>query len=306
MKYFLNATLLFLAILLPVIAPAHDFEVDGIYYNKNGDKATVTYRGSSYSSYSNEYTGEVVIPASVTYDGITYPVTTIGKYAFKGCRSLISVTIPESFIIIDYCAFEDCSGLTDVIIPNTNANTYIENLAFRGCYSLTSIALPNSLKTIGAGAFRDCRSLTSITIPNSVDNIRDGAFSGCSGLTSIIVESGNITYDSRNDCNAIIKTASNTLIAGCKNTMIPNSVIAIGEQAFSGCTGLTGITIPNSVTSIGGSAFSSCTGLTGITIPNSVTSIGRGAFYNCDNLTSITIPNSLKTYCSLSAIVCPV
>ena len=136
MKHFITTTILFLAVLLPGTATAHDFEVDGIYYNKNGDKATVTFRGSSYSSYSNEYTGEVVIPASVIYDGITYPVTTIGKYAFKACRSLTSVTIPESFVIIDYCAFYDCITVVTRIVRCVSAFHY------DACQSATAIESP--------------------------------------------------------------------------------------------------------------------------------------------------------------------
>ena len=131
---------------------------------------------------------------------------------------------------------------------------------------------------IGESAFMYCSSLTDVTIPKSVRSIEDYAFSDCSGLTSIVVESGNPVYDSRNNCNAIIETASNTLLAGCKNTIIPNSVTTIGEGAFYGCTGLTSVTIPNSVTNIGNNAFSYCNGLTSIDIQNSVISIGSGAF----------------------------
>jgi len=114
-------------------------------------------------------------------------------------------------------------------------------------------------------------------------------------LTSIIVASGNTKYDSRDNCNAIIETSSNRLIAGCKNTIIPNSVTSIGQIAFYGCTGLTSIEIPNSVTRIGDEAFFGCSGLTSITIPNRVTSIGEGAFSDCSGLTSITIPNSVTS-----------
>lgn len=137
--------------------------------------------------------------------------------------------------------------------------------------------------------------MTFITIPNSVTSIGSGIFRFCGGLTAITVEEGNTYYDSRNNCNAIIETASNTLISGCQNTTIPNSVTYIGESAFSGCSSLTAITIPNSVTSIGNYAFSYCSGLTSVTIPNSVTSIGVGVFNSCDGLTSITIPHSLKS-----------
>ena len=112
-------------------------------------------------------------------------------------------------------------------------------------------------------------------------------FSGCTGLTSIKVESGNTIYDSRDNCNAIIETATNKLIRGCKNTIIPNSVTSIGDYAFYGCTGLTNITIPNSVTTIEYSAFSGCTGLTSVTIPNSLITIRVGAFYGCTALKSV-------------------
>ncbi|MBR5848065.1 MAG: leucine-rich repeat domain-containing protein, partial [Bacteroidaceae bacterium] len=169
-----------------------------------------------------------------------------------------------------------------------NCNALIEtatNTLIQGCKNTT---IPNSVINIGNGAFRDCRGLTSVTIPDSVISIGDFAFRGCSGLTSIVVESGNSVYDSRDNCNAIIETATNTLVAGCKNTTIPNSVISIGNSAFCDCSSLTSVTIPNSVTSIGDYAFYDCRGLTSITIPNSVTSIGNSAFRYCYGLTSVT------------------
>jgi hypothetical protein len=128
-----------------------------------------------------------------------------------------------------------------------------------------------------------------------VTSIGDYAFSGCSGLTSIIVEEGNTVYDSRDNCNAIIKAADNTLITGCKNTVIPSSVTSIGDYAFESCRSLTSLTIPASVTSIGYGAFAYCSGLTSLTIPKGVTSIGRSAFYGCTSLTSLTIPSSVTS-----------
>ena len=137
--------------------------------------------------------------------------------------------------------------------------------------------------------------MTSVTIPISVTSIGFRAFAYCTSLTSIMVKSENTVYDSRNNCNAIIETATNTLIVGCMNTNIPNSVTSIGDYAFYDCSSLTSITIPNSVTSIGSGAFEGCRGLTSVTIPNSVTSIGSGAFQNCSSLTSVTIGNNVKS-----------
>ena len=180
-------------------------------------------------------------------------VTSIGDFAFDGCKNLTSVTIPNSVTSIDEYAFYDCS-------------------------SLSSIYIPNSVTSIGQCAFDGCSGLTSISIPNGVTYIGDYAFRGCSGLKSILVESGNPNYDSRNNCNAIIETSSNSLIVGCMNTIIPNNVTSIGESAFSGCSGLTSVTIPNNVTTLGESAFAFC-GLSSVVIPNSVTFIGNKAFF---------------------------
>ena len=195
---------------------------------------------------------------------ITIPnsVTNIGYCAFSGCSSLTSITIPNSVTSIGGDAFYDCTGLTSVTIPNSV--TSINNYTFSGCSGLTSITIPNSVTSIGRSAFSGCSGLTSITIPNSVTNIGNYAFGGCSGLTSIKVSEGNTKYDSRNNCNAIIETSSNTIIAGCKNTIIPSSVTSIGNSAFYGCNELTSITIPNSMTSIGGWAFDDCSGLTSV------------------------------------------
>ena len=297
-----------LLLLCRMVASAHDFEVDGIYYNiiSSSDLTVgVTYEDDLFEY---EYRGEVVIPATVTYNSKTYSVTSIGNYAFNGCDGLTSITIPNSVTSIGNSAFNGCDGLTSITIPNNvtsignsafngcdgltsitipNSVTSIGNYAFSICSGLTSIDIPGSVTSIGVGAFSYCYGLTSITIPNSVTSIGGSAFKVCDALTSIIIENGNTVYDSRDNCNAIIETETNTLVVGCKNSTIPNSVTSIGNSAFNGCDGLTSITIPNSVTSIGVGAFNYCTGLTSITIGNGVTSIGNSAFNGCDGLSEI-------------------
>ena len=215
-------------------------------------------------------------------------VTSIGYKAFKNCSGLTSIEIPNSVTAIGGYVFSGCSGLTsvvwNVVCKDFDANPYLfenaanitsftfgESVKFIPSYlcinmsKLTSIEIPNSVTSIGDGAFSGCSGLTSIEIPNSVTSIGEcWVFSDCSGLTSIVVEAGNPVYDSRENCNAIIETETNKLIAGCQNSFIPNSVTSIGFGAFDGCSGLTSIEIPNSVTSIGKRAFSYCSGLTSV------------------------------------------
>ena len=422
MKSLITSALLLLALLLPAAAAAHDFEVGGIYYNINGDEATVTFRGTYTHSYSDEYTGDVTIPSAVTYGGTTYAVTAIGESAFLFCDEVTSVTIPNSVTSIGKDAFYACAGLTELTIPKSvtsiadrafyacinltsltvasgnshydsrnNCNAIIEtasntliagcqktvipstvtaigdnafnrctgltsiaipssvtsigayafeeafrgclaltsmtipatvtaisNLLFVGCSNLVSVTIPNTVTSIGAFAFMDCISLTDVTIPNSVQTIGIRVFSGCQNLTDITipnsvtsigeavfrfcinlegitVESGNTVYDSRGNCNAIIETASNTLIAGCQNTVIPNSVKAIGDEAFLNISSLRGITIPNSVTSIGEWAFFGCSGLEEVTMGKRVITIDGHAFRYCYSLKSITLPATVTT-----------
>ncbi len=286
MKHFsLRFFFLCLLSLVGANASAHDIAVknaDGvtIYYNWTNDnkELAVTYRDYSYNTYTNEYTENVVIPESVIYNNETYSVTSIGYRVFRDCSALTSVTIPNSVTSIGGYAFWGCSGLTSVTIPNSV--TSIGSSAFSGCSGLTSVTIPNSVTAFGDYAFWYCSGLTSVTIPNSVSNIGSMPFWECP-LNSINVENGNTKYDSRNNCNAIIETASNTLICGCSTTVIPNSVTSIGYGAFAGCPGLTSFTIPNGITRINMLTFADCSDLTSITIPNSVTYIDQHAFYGC-------------------------
>ena len=172
--------------------------------------------------------------------------------------------------------------------------TSIDANAFDGCTSLESVTFPASLTTIGNYAFQNCASLISVIIPSGVTSIGSNPFAGCSALESIVVESGNTVYDSRNDCNAIIKTNIRYLISGCKNTIVPDDTRVISTRAFYGCTGLTSLTIPSTVSSIGAYAFYGCSALASIDL-SSVTSIDNYAFGYCSNMTSVVLGEGLTS-----------
>ena len=315
---------LLLALLLPVTVAAeevYDFVVDGIYYKIVNDEAWVTYKTYSYIShdayYMNDYTGDVVIPAAVTYGGKTYPVTQIWDHAFYRNASVTSITIPSSVTYISWDAFYFCTGLTRVTITDLTAwcnmdnqsnplyyaqhlylndtevtdltipdgITEIKNFTFAGCTGLKSVTIPNSVTSIGENAFEDCTELTTVSIGNSVTKIGPVAFDGCTSLTSVTLGNAvtTIGVDAFSGCTAL--TSIN----------IPNSVTEIGSRAFDLCTSLTSVTLGNRVSSIGVGAFYGCTSLTAIDIPNSVTTIGRDAFEGCSSLASVTIGRSVTS-----------
>lgn len=184
-------------------------------------------------------------------------------------------------------------GITSVTIEN--GVTSIGDYAFCTCSNLSSVIIPHSVTSIGNYAFSNCSGMMIIEIPNSISNIGSRAFQDCSSLKSIVVENSNTFYDSRNNCNAIIETATNILVAGCQNTIIPNGVTSIEERAFYKCTSLKSVTIPHSVKSIGYEAFRGCTGLMNVIIGDSVTRIDHGAFSYCPNMKSVTIGNGISS-----------
>ena len=278
MKHYLQNSLraLFLSLSVLLSLPMLAEEIGGINYDLNAD----TKEAAVIAKSSGRYSGEIVIPESVEHEGATYSVTGIGEKAFENCSGLTSVTIPNSVTSIGGYAFKYCYGLTSVTIGN--GVTSIGESAFEGCSGLTSVHISDlaawckiEFKSGGSSnplyheghLYLNGKEVKDLIIPNSVTSIGNYAFSGCSGLTSVT---------------------------------IGNSVTSIGGRAFEGCSGLTSVTIPNSVTSIGNYAFSGCSGLTSVTIGNGVTSIGGNAFYRCSGLTSVHI-SDLVAWCDIES-----
>lgn len=292
-----------------------------MFYEKDGIVELSGYRGSS---------GYVTLPED--YKGSTYK---IGDSVFKNHTGLYDITIPESVTGIGDYAFYGCSGLTCVIIPNNVTN--VGNYAFYNCSGITNLTMHNGLLNIGDYAFYGCSGLPSITIPNSMENIGNYAFSGCRGisklhipanvktigkeafrnitLASVTVAEENTVYDSRNNCNAIMETATNILLVGSKSTLIPQDTRIIGDYALNGMFGSysfrVSIDLPEGIEEIGQNAFSNCY-LSSLTLPSTLKKIGKGAFY-FTNFPSVIIPEGVTTipeeafsYCSnLTEITLP-
>ena len=231
---------------------SYTYQGQTLYYNIVNGNAEVTSQNGSYP------TGSLTIPSSVTYNGTTYSVTSIGESAFYYCSGLTSVTIPNSVTSIDNYAFEECSGLTSVYYTGDVAGWCGITFGSEtfGSEKANPLYYAHNLYINGS-------LVTDLVIPSGVTEIKDYAFKGATCLTSVT---------------------------------IPNSVTSIGESAFEDCSGLTSVTIPNSVTSIGDYAFFYCSGLTSVTIGNSVTSIGVQAFYGCSGLTEIYSHNHVAPY----------
>ena len=228
-----------------------------------------------------------------TFDELKYftGLTSIYSEAFEDCSSLTTITIPNNVKSLNLQAFSRCSSLKDISFPSSLETIGTE--AFWNCTALIAFNIPNGIKTIASAAFSGCNGLTSISIPASVKDIGGTPFNGCSNLTSISVDINNETYESPVGSNAIIHKATNTLVAGCKSTIIPESVITIGNNAFLNCS-LTSLIIPSNVTSIGSSAFSGSS-LSSLTLSEGLKSIGEKSFYSCNNLSYVVLPNSLTT-----------
>ena len=220
-------------------------------------------------------------------------VTRIERAAFYGCTSLTDISLPNNLKTIAEYAFQDCSSLKSITIPADVLS--IGTCTFYGCTSLTDISLPNNLKTIAEYAFQDCTSLKSVTIPEGVTEMKGGVFFRCQMMMHITVDKNNQIYDSRNGCNAVIETATGTIVAACNATVIPNDVTKIGESAFASLA-FKEIILPDGVTEIGRWAFWGCASLNNITIPDTVKSIGASALKKCTSLASITFKGTMKQW----------
>lgn len=290
MKKFISVFLAFIMVTsaifaVPFTAYAKDARVSQPPCVSGDFEYTVLSDGTAEITSYYGFDTSVVIPSVVD----NYVVTSIGERAFSYEPWPAPAAVGSG---LAQTGVSRCAKITDVTIPDTVTN--IEHSAFIWCENLVGIIIPDSVKSIGYMAFAYCDSLSYLSVGSSLQSIETNAFSSCENLQSIFVSENNKVYDSRDYCNAIIETSTNSLIVGCKNTVIPESVTSIGDYAFYS-KGLDRVVIPDSVTSIGEYAFAYNRNLSSVNISDSVEFIDKGTFSNCDNLKYLTIGHSVKS-----------
>lgn len=298
-----------LSLLLTSAIAQTTFIVDGINYaTTSGTTVEVTY-GETF------YTGNITIPSTVLYLGVTYAVTSIGNQAFSYGAGLTSIIIPSSVLSIWSNQFKGCTNLAVISVESANTNYSSQDGVLFNKEKTTliccprgkvgSYSIPSSVISIDGEAFSYCTGLASITFPSSVTSIYAYSFSYCAGLTSFIVDAANANYCTQD--GVLFNKDKSTLVcypaAKTGSYTIPSTVTTIGGNAFYNCTGLTSITIPNTVTSIQVNAIRGCTGLTSITIPSSVTSMDSNNFMECYSLTAINVETANTNYSSQDGVL---
>ena len=275
---------------------------------------TITNSTGGTTEGTDSYSGDITVPEKLTYSDTEYTVTSIGSYAFYGCTSLESVSLPSTVTSIESYAFYNCTSLTSVSLPSTVTSigtfafyscssltsvgdlsstslTSIGIFAFYGCSSLTSVSLPSTVTSIGTSAFRECSSLTSVgdLSSTSLTSISSSAFYGCSSLTSV----GDLSSTSLTSIGSYAFYGCSSL----KSVSLPSTVTSIGPFAFYGCSSLTSVgdLSSTSLTSIGTYTFGGCSSRTSVSLPSTVTSIGQSTFYGCSSLTSISLPSTVTS-----------
>ena len=248
------------------------------------EKRDIVLNGIKYRLYptktakvlkKNDYSGDIVIPETVTYNNITYKITSLERGCFEGCWLLTSINLSSSITSLESGCFEGCWSLTSINLPSSI--TSLGDDCFSDCSSLTSINLPSSITSLGDGCFRDCSRLTSINLPSSITSLGSYCFSGCSSLTSINLPSSitSLGDDCFSDCSSL--TGIN----------LPSSITSLERSCFRGCSSLTSINFPSGITSLGESCFSECSSLASIELPSALTSLGENCFEKCSHLTSM-------------------
>lgn len=284
----MNTKHLFLSIvsLITMTAAAEKVEVDGVYYNIGNGKAEVTFRGDDedgwmYYNYDELYTGDVVIPESITYNNATYAVTSIGNDAFAGSKIMTGLSLPASITKIGTGIFSLCNNLDQIVVDGDNP----EFLSYEGVLYTKKdmelyfvpkgiwgeVTLLDGITTIPLSAFQNCTGITTVSLPSTVKEINDGAFYGCTALEEIFLNDG---------------------------------LTSIGEYAFSKCTSLQIISLPESVRTIKDCAFADCTNLYYALLHEGITSIGKMAFFSCENLIGIELPSTLTVIAEKAFLGC--
>lgn len=315
-----------LLMFLPLMAYADPVEINGIYYNLEIIEKANLYK-AEVAQNPNKYSGDVVIPKSVEFEGKTYLVTSIGDAAFLDCNGLTSISIPNSVTKIGSGAFYDCKNINSVLIEDLegwcnivfadnysiledgsslyqryNNPLYFAKKLYVNGEEIKDLVIPNSVTSLKDCAFIGFDGLTSVTIPEGVTSIGKAAFQSCSCLTSVTIPKSMTFIDGYafGNCSALTSVNISDIAAWCNiefsgHYETSSNPLSYAHHLFFNGNEIKNLVIPNEIISINNYAFQNCSGLTSVTIPNSISSIGMCAFYGCSGLTSLTIPNSVTT-----------